>query len=251
MHAMIDGALGRKRTMMMLFLLIIVAGIVSYITIPKEAEPDITIPYIYVSITHDGISPEDAERMLVRPMENQLKSIQGIKEMTARANEGQASVTMEFKAGFDPDLALADVRDKVNLAKAELPDDSEEPTIHPITLADENPVLTVSLSGNAPERALIQLARHLQDKLETLSEVLEVEISGDRTDQLEVILDPLAMESYDLDIQDIFSMVARNNRLVAAGTMDTGQGAFAVKVPSCFRIWKTSLNFQSKRMAIE
>jgi len=246
MHTLIDGALGRKRTMMMLFLLIITAGVVSYINIPKEAEPDITIPYIYVSMSHDGISPEDAERMLVRPMENQLKSIEGIKEMKANAGEGHASVTMEFTAGFNPDLALADVRDKVNLAKAELPEDSEEPTVHPITMADESPVLTVSLSGSAPERALIQLGRHLQDKLETLSEVLEVEISGDRTDQLEVILDPLAMESYDLDPQDIYSLVARNNRLVAAGTMDTGEGRFAVKIPSLFSDLEDILNLPVK-----
>jgi multidrug efflux pump len=246
MHTMIDGALSRKRTMMMLFVLIITAGMVSYIGIPKEAEPDITIPYIYVSMSHDGISPEDAERMLVRPMENQLKSIEGVKEMKAEAGEGHASVTMEFTAGFDPDLALADVRDKVNLAKAELPEDSEEPTVHPITMADESPVLTVSLSGSAPERALIQLGRHLQDKLETLSEVLEVEISGDRTDQLEVILDPLAMESYDLDPQDIYSLVARNNRLVAAGTMDTGEGRFAVKIPSLFSDLEDILNLPVK-----
>jgi len=237
MHTMIDGALERKRTMMMLFVLIITAGVVSYIDIPKEAEPDITIPYIYVSMSHDGISPEDAERMLVRPMENQLKSIEGIKEMKAKADEGHASVTMEFTAGFDPDLALADVRDKVNLAKAELPVDSEEPTVHPITMADQSPVLTVSLSGNA---------RHLQDKLETLSEVLEVEISGDRIDQLEVILDPLAMESYDLDTQDIYTLVARNNRLVAAGTMDTGEGRFAVKVPSLFSDLEDILNLPVK-----
>ncbi len=249
MQSMIDGALGRKRTMMMLFFLIITAGVVSYISIPKEAEPDITIPYIYVSMSHEGISPEDAERMLVRPMENQLKSIEGIKEMKASAGEGHASVTMEFTAGFDPDLALADVRDKVNLAKGELPEDTEEPTVHPITMADKSPVLTVSLSGSAPERALIQLGRHLQDKLETLSEVLEVEISGDRTDQLEVILDPLAMESYDLDPQDIYSLVARNNRLVAAGTMDTGEGRFAVKIPSLFSDLEDILNLPVKTSA--
>ncbi|MGV6827381.1 MAG: efflux RND transporter permease subunit, partial [bacterium] len=221
-------------TMVMLFLLLIVSGLSSYITIPKEAEPDITIPIIYVSMSHDGISPQDAERMLVRPMENQLKAIEGVKEMKASAGEGHASLTLEFIAGLDPKEALADVRDKVNIGKAELPEDTEEPTVHQITMADQNPVINVSLSGPIPERTLIKLGRELRHKLESLKQVLEVEIGGDRTDQLEVILDPLAMETYGLDQQDIFSLVSRNNRLIAAGTLDTGQGRFAVKIPAVF-----------------
>ena len=234
MRTMIDGALSRSRTMVMLFLLLTITGLTSYLNIPKEAEPDIDIPYIYVSMSHDGISPEDAERMLVKPMENQLKSIEGIKEMTSRAEEGHASVTLEFVAGFDSDQALTDVRDKVSLAKAELPDETEEPTIHQVTLADENPVIIASLSGPVPERALLQLSRDLADKLESFREILEVEIGGDRIDQLEVVLDPLAMESYGLNYQDIYRFVSRNNQLVAAGTMDTGKGRFAVKIPSVF-----------------
>ena len=246
MRAIIEGVLTRQRTMVMIFLLLIMSGLTAYFNIPKESEPDITIPFIYVSISHDGISPEDAERMLVRPMENELKSIEGIKEMKSSAEEGHASVTMEFIAGFDPQEALADVRDKVSLAKAELPDETEEPTVHPITMADQNPVLTVSLSGTAPERTLIQLGRHLRDKLETLPEVLEVEIGGDRTDQLEVILDPLAMESYGLDYQDLYLLITRNNRLVAAGTLDTGEGRYAVKVPAVFEELEDILNLPVK-----
>ena len=246
MRTIIEGVLTRQRTMIMIFLLLIVSGLTAYINIPKESEPDITIPYIYVSISHDGISPEDAERMLVRPMENELKSIEGIKEMKSNSEEGHASVTMEFVAGFDPQEAIADVRDKVSLAKAELPDETEEPTVHPITMADQNPVLTVSLSGAAPERTLVQLGRHLRDKLEALPEVLEVEIGGDRTDQLEVILDPLAMESYGLDYQDLYQLITRNNRLVAAGTLDTGEGRYAVKVPAVFEELEDILNLPVK-----
>jgi multidrug efflux pump len=234
MNVIIDWALVHRRTMTLLFLLLISAGLSAWMNIPKEAEPDIAIPYIYVSISHPGISPEDAERMLVRPMENELRAIQGVKEMTANAGQGHASVTLEFIAGFDPDKALADVRDKVNLAKARLPEETREPTVHPVTMADQNPVLTVSLSGAVPQRALIELGRHLQDKLEALKDVLEVELGGDRRDQLEVILDPLAMESYGLDQQDIYSLVSRNNRLIAAGSLDTGKGSFQIKIPSIF-----------------
>lgn len=234
MRGLIEGVLLRERAMVLIFAMLLILGGYAYMDIAKEAEPDITIPYIYISISHDGISPEDAERMLVRPMEAELKAIEGIKEMKASAQEGHASITLEFVAGFDPDDALADVRDKVSLAKAKLPEDTEEPTVHPITLADENPVLSIALSGQVPERTLIQLARTLRDKLETLKEVLEVEIDGDRIDQLEVILDPLAMEAYGLDYQDIYTMVSRNNRLVAAGNLDTGHGRHPIKIPSVF-----------------
>ena len=234
MHTLIDGALSRKRTMVMIFVLLIVSGLSTYVTIPKESEPDIPIPYIYVSITHDGISPEDAERMLVRPMELELRAIEGVKEMTASAGEGHASVTLEFVAGFDPKRALADVRDAVNLAKAKLPGDTDEPTVHEVTMADVNPVVTVNLSGALSERALVRIARELKDRLEALKEILEIEIGGDRVDLLEVIVDPLAMESYGLDQEDIFNLISRNNRLVPAGTLDTGKGRFAVKVPAVF-----------------
>ena len=246
MNGLIDWALVHKRTMTLLFLLLLTSGLSAWLSIPKEAEPDITIPYIYVSISHPGISPEDAERMLVRPMENELKAIQGIKEMTANAGQGHASVTLEFVAGFDPDKALADVRDKVNLAKAKLPDETREPTVHPITMADENPVVTISLSGPVPQRALIELGRHLQDKIEGLKEVLEAELGGDRRDRLEVVLDPLAMESYGLDQQDIYSLVSRNNRLIAAGSLDTGKGSFAIKIPSVFEDLEDILNLPVK-----
>lgn len=234
MVGMIQASLGRGRTVLLVLALILISGIYSYMTIPKESNPDVNIPFIYVSMVHDGISPEDAERMLVRPMENELRAIEGVKEMTARASEGSASVTLEFLAGTDSKEALADVRDKVTLAKAKLPDGGEEPTIHEVTMASEVPAITVMLAGPVPERALIQLARDLRDKLEGLSEVLEVKIGGDREDIVEIIVDPLLMESYQLDQGDIGNLVYRNNKLVAAGTLDTGKGSFAVKVPSVF-----------------
>lgn len=234
MDSVIYSALSRTRTVLMIFVLLIIAGAVTYATIPKESNPDIPIPFIYVSIAHDGISPEDAERMLVKPMEAELSSIDGIKEMTATAGEGHASITMEFLAGIDSKEALADVRDKVTVARAELPDDTEEPTIHEVTMAGQQAVVTVVLSGPVAERALITLARELQDQLEGFKEVLEVDLVGDKEDIVEIVVDPLLMESYQLDQADILNLLSRNNRLVPAGTLDNGKGSFAVKVPSVF-----------------
>lgn len=234
MLTIIEAALARTRSVLMIFVFLLISGGVTYSNIAKEANPDITIPNIYVSMVHDGISPEDAERMLVRPMEKELKTIAGIKEMTATASEGHASINIEFLAGIDPKEALGDVRDKVTLAKAKLPSESEEPEVHEVTMANQVPAVTVILSGPVTERGLLTLARDLKDKIEGMREVLEVDIGGDREDMVEIIVDPLLMESYGLDQGDIYNLVERNNRLVPAGTMDTGKGRFAIKVPSVF-----------------
>ncbi|TRX52827.1 efflux RND transporter permease subunit [Thalassomonas sp. M1454] len=246
MLSLIDSCLVRTRSVMMVFILLLISGMMTYLSISKEAEPDITIPNIYVSMIHDGISPEDAERMLVRPMENELKAIEGVKEMRAVASEGHASVTLEFIAGFDPKTALADVRDKVTLAKAKLPNETEEPEVREVTMANQNPAVTVFLSGPVSERGLITIARNLEDKIASMPQVLEVEIGGDREDMLEIIVDPLLMESYGLDQNDIYNLVERNNRLIPAGTMDTGKGRFAIKVPSVFESVKDLMELPIK-----
>ncbi|MCF7504910.1 efflux RND transporter permease subunit [Vibrio sp. L3-7] len=246
MYSIIDAALSRARTMLSLLALILVAGAVTYITIPKESSPDITIPIIYVSVGHQGISPTDAERLLVRPIEQELRSIEGVKEMTATAAEGHASVVLEFNVGVDLTKAMADVRDAVDLAKPKLPEDSDEPTVNEVTLASEQPVLSVVLFGTVPERTIVQIARDLGDELESYRQILEVDIAGDRDDIVEIIVDPLLMESYSLDQADIYNLIALNNRVVAAGFVDTGYGRFSVKVPSVFNSLKDVLELPIK-----
>ncbi|CAH6995213.1 putative multidrug resistance protein [Vibrio chagasii] len=246
MYSIIDAALSRARTMLSLLALILVAGVITYITIPKESSPDITIPIIYVSVGHQGISPTDAERLLVRPIEQELRSIEGVKEMNSTAAEGHASVVLEFNVGVDLTKAMADVRDAVDLAKPKLPQDSDEPTVNEVTLASEQPVLSVVLFGTVPERTIVQIARELGDKLESYRQILEVDIAGDREDIVEIIVDPLLMESYSLDQADIYNLIALNNRVVAAGFVDTGYGRFSVKVPSVFNSLKDVLELPIK-----
>ncbi|RBP34068.1 multidrug efflux pump [Marinobacter pelagius] len=230
MRALIFAAMDRSRTTLLTLLFLILGGIAAFNTIPKEANPDVTIPIIYVSMTLDGISPEDAERLLVRPMEQELRSLEGIKEMRSTASEGHASVMLEFDAGFDPDMALQDVREKVDTARTKLPEEADEPRVNEINVS-LFPVLSVGLSGPLSERELITIARRLQDAIEAIPEVLEVEIGGDREDQLEVVVDPQVLESYGIDFDRLASLVARNNQLVAAGSLDTGNGRMALKVP--------------------
>ena len=233
MNALIAATVARARPVLLILVLILVAGSVAYITIPKEADPDVAIPILFVSIPHEGISPEDAERLLIRPMEKELRAIEGLKEMRATAREGSGSITLEFEAGFDSDKALDDVREKVDLAKVELPAGSDEPSVEEVNVA-LFPVLVVTLYGAVPERTLVTQARDLRDKLEGLPGVLEADIAGDREDLMEVIIDPTRLEGYNQSQEDLFQIVARNNELVAAGALDTGHGRFSIKVPGLF-----------------
>lgn len=231
MESIIRAAQQRSRATLLLFLILIVGGYSAYQVIPKEANPDVPIPIIYVSMIYEGVSPEDAERLMVRPMEQELRSLEGLRKITAIAGEGHASVTLEFDAGFDSRAALQDVREKVDLARAYIPQEAEEPTVHEVNVA-LFPVLSVGLSGPLSEAELIYTARLLKEQIEGITEVLEVEIGGDREDLLEIIAHPQVLASYGINYNDLFQLVSRNNQLVAAGSLDTGAGRFAMKVPS-------------------
>ncbi|MGD2084277.1 MAG: efflux RND transporter permease subunit [Chromatiales bacterium] len=230
MSSLIDLAFARSRTVLMVLAFVLIAGAASYLSIPKEAEPDVPIPYIHVSMTHDGISPEDAERLLIRPMEKELQSIEGVKEMQSKAAEGYGAVTLEFSAGFDGKRALEDVRAKVDVAKSKLPEATDEPSVTEVNVA-LFPVVTIGLSGALPERGLVRIARDLKDRIEALSGVLEVDIGGDREALMEVIVDPVVMETYGVRFDELFALIGNNNLLVAAGSLDTGAGRMTVKVP--------------------
>ncbi len=230
MRSLISLSLDRSRTVILILVLILVAGTDAYLTIPKESDPDIAIPIIYVSLSHEGISPEDAERLLIRPMEKSLRSVEGVREMRSTAREGGGSVVLEFAAGFDSDEALAEIREQVDAARNELPAESDEPVVEEVNFS-LFPVIVVTLSGELGERRLVTLARSLRDRIESIPTVLSVEIGGDREDVVELLIDPARLELYRIDQQTLFNLIAANNRLVAAGTFDNGAGSFPVKVP--------------------
>ena len=246
MFSLIDASLNRARSMMVMLVFIMIMGSITYTIIPKESSPDITIPIIYVSVDHSGISPMDAERLIVRPLEQELRAIEGVKEMTSTAREGNASVMLEFAVGANLDTALTDVREAVDLAKPKLPNDSDEPSVNEVTLASQEPVLSVVFYGTVPERTLVQIARSFRDNLESYRQVLSVDIAGDRQDIVEILVDPLLMESYQLDQSDIYRLISLNNRVVAAGFTDNGFGRFSVNVPSVFNSLKDILELPIK-----
>ena len=229
----LEAILRRPRTVLTMMIVMVVAGIYTYITIAKEADPDIQVPVLYISIPLQGISPEDAERLLVKPMEEELRGLEGLKELTSIASQGHAAIITEFETEMDPDIASQKVREKVDIAKAELPSDAEEPTVNEINLS-LFPTIIVALSGDVPERTLYRHARTLQDEIEAIPSVLEARLSGQREELLEVIIDDRRLESYNLSQTELIARVTQNNRLVAAGALNTGTGRFNVKVPGLF-----------------
>ena len=230
MIRIIEAAFSRTSAVLVAMIMLFVIGISSYFSIPKEAKPDIDIPVAYVSVPYDGISPEDAERLLVKPLEKQLRSVEGLDKMTSVSAEGYGSISLEFAAGENIDNAIADVRKAVDDAKPDLPPDADDPKIVEVSLS-LFPVLTAALYGPVPEREMVQAARKIKDRLEALPGILEVDIAGDRKEILEILVDASAMESYGLDPAAVIQLVRSNNQLVTAGAIDDGGGRLVVKVP--------------------
>jgi len=231
MRRIVDFAIGHARLTLAILAFLFVAGALAYVNIPKESNPDITIPIVYVQLSQRGISPEDAERLLVRPVEIALKSITDVKEMRSAGFEGGGYVLLEFEAGFDPDVAIQDVRAKVDDARADLPDDADEPRVEEVNFS-LFPVIVVTLSGEISERALGVIARQAQDTIEQVPGVLSAELRGTRDAVVEVIAEPMLLSSYGVSLEQFALAAAQGNSLVAAGAIEGEEGRFAVKVPA-------------------
>lgn len=245
MNAIINAAMSRIRTVVLLFVLAMVTGISAMNNLPKESFPDITIPMVYVSVNHEGISPEDADRILYLPLHKELKSLDGLKEIIATSSEGHLSIQLEFQTDINIDEALADVREAVDAAKGELPNATDEPKVQEINLS-LFPVMVIGLAGNVDERVLFTIAKDLKEKLEGLSGVLEAKIQGNRDEVAEIIINPAKLDAYNIDQSALYSLINNNNQLVAAGNLDTGAGRFAVKVPGLIENTSDILNMPVK-----
>ncbi|OSP56286.1 efflux RND transporter permease subunit [Pseudoruegeria sp. SK021] len=233
MNRIVDWAAEHARMVLAFIVLSLVVGGYAYNVLPKEGEPDIEIPAVFVSVPFPGISAEDSESLLIKPMETELSSLDGLKTMTATASEGYAGVGLEFEFGWDKTKTLADVRAAMTTAEGKFPAGADKYSINEINFS-EFPIIIVSMTGDLPERTLLRLAKDLQDRLEGLEPVLEAPLAGHRDEMLEVIVDPLRLESYNLSATDMINAVVNNNRLIAAGELESANGAFSVKIPSSF-----------------
>jgi multidrug efflux pump len=227
---LIDGAIKRKKVVLGVTAIACIFGFFSYLAMPREAQPDIDLPYISILVPFPGVSPEDAERLLIKPLEVQLETIQGVKHLNAVARQDGALATLEFDPSYPKQKALDDVRSKVDLARARFPPDAEPPIIEEQSIADQ-PVIGVVLHGQAPERELARISKDLKERLESAPGVQEAFESGAREELLDVTIDPLRMEAYNVTATDLSGVIARNNQLVPAGALRSGAGMFAMKVP--------------------
>lgn len=230
MNSIIDASFSRSRVVLMALVMILTVGAFAYVTIPKEANPEVPLPLVYVTTGLDGISPGDAERLLIEPMETEFAAITGLEKMESHASEGFASVQLEFAPGGDINEALDKVREAADRVEGDLPEDASELTITEINTA-LFPIITAIISGPVPERTLNDLADSAQEAIEGLPGVLEVDIGGSRDEFLEVLIDPTAFQTYNLSFDELIGQLQRNNLLIAAGAIETGGGRIVLKVP--------------------
>lgn len=241
MTKIVEWAVANTKLIGALILVVILGGLYAITTIPKESDPDVPIPYIGVYVSYPGVSPEDSERLILRPLETALRSVQGIRHINAWAYQGGVSINIEFMADTKMAKALADVRAQVDSTRSRLPKEADPPVINEASTSD-NPVITVALSGNLPERTLLHITRSLRDEIRMIPSVLEAEINGARNELLEITIDPAKLETYGITQTEIYNAVTSNNTLIAAGTIETGKGSFQVKVPGVIATAQDVLN---------
>ncbi|MBV9332116.1 MAG: efflux RND transporter permease subunit [Alphaproteobacteria bacterium] len=247
MTRIVEWAVRNTRLVLAMVGVVLIAGTLAFIQIPKEAQPDIPIPMIAVQVTYPGISPEDSARLLVKPLEAYLSSVEGIKTMTARAYQNAAVILLEFDVNFDKRKALEDVRAQVDEARSRLPQAADPPTVQEFNVS-LFPVITVALSGNVPERTLNRLAQDLSDDIKTIPSVLNADPSS-RKEQLEIVIDPAKLESFGITQAEMYNAISQNNSLIPAGSLDTGHGSFAIKVPAVIEKGEDVLNLPIRSTA--
>ena len=231
MLKILETCITRSRTTLLILFMILMTGIIARLAIPIEYQPNVDVPFFGVMVPHEGISPEDAERLLVMPLELEIRQIEGVEEVTGYASEGMGQVMIEFDGESDIEDAEQDIRNAVDRAKIEFPSTAEEPFIEQ---GDTNdfPIIQINLTGDVPERMLFNLARDMRDEIEKLGEILSANIDGGREEVMEIVIDPKALQTYQISSELLMNTVIRNNRLIPAGNLDTGKGRFSVKVPS-------------------
>ncbi|MBK8103131.1 MAG: efflux RND transporter permease subunit [Cellvibrionales bacterium] len=242
MNTFLNFIIDRSRTTLSLLVLLMIVGIYSYRHLPVEVTPNIATPYVSTTVVLEGVSPQDGVRLLIKPMEVELRSIDGVKEITARAMENMVNVVIEFNNDINTDAAIADVRAAVDRARGEFPDDAKEPIIKEIT-SDEFPAIVLSLVGkNAQERVLYNNAQSLKRKIQTIPNVLEAKLVGHREEVLEAVIDRNKLETYGISGSELINAVNANNLLVPAGEVDTGLGRFSVKLPGLIENYQDLYN---------
>jgi CzcA family heavy metal efflux pump len=228
-------ALKRQATVLALLVIIVVAGLYSYATLPRESFPDITIPYVFVTTTYEGVAPADMEELITIPIERKLKGIDDVEEIRSTSAEGISTVAIKFLPKVDLDDALQKVRDKVDQAEGDLPADlQDDPVIKEVNFSDM-PVIRVVLSGPFSLRRLQNLAEDIQDRLESIPGVLEARLTGGLEREIHVEFDLDRVRAYNVPFSSIVGSLTNSNVNMPGGSMDIGEGKYLVRVPEDFQ----------------
>jgi multidrug efflux pump subunit AcrB len=226
-------SIDNRISVLVLIVLAAVMGIQSYVTIPKESAPDITVPNIMVITTYPGVSPEDMESLITRKLEDELSNISDIKEMNSTSSEGYSNINMEFNSDVNIDDALQKLRDNVDLAKPELPTEADDPIIQEINFA-EFPIMQVNVSGQYGLVQLKEIAEDIQDQIETIPSVLEVNLAGGLEREVKVDVNLPKLKYYGLSFGDIIAAIQAENVTVPGGNIEVGTKKFLLRVPGEF-----------------
>ena len=229
-----DWSVNNRVTVFFLTFILIAAGTLCYFILPRESSPDIPIPYVFISTSYSGGSPEDIEKLITTPIEEKLKGISGIKEIKSISEYGLSLISIEFSTSTDIDKVLPKVKDKVDLAKVDLPNDLEnDPEIEEMNFS-EFPILVLGLSGNFGARQLGKLADDLKDDIEGISGVLEVELAGKVDREIHVEIYPERLSFYNIPLKQLGFIIQNENLNVSGGSIKLAQGRFQLRVPGEF-----------------
>ena len=229
-----NAAIDRRSTVFALMLIILIIGIYSYIVLPRESTPDITIPYVLVVTPYEGVTPDDIESLITYPIERKLKGLKDVEKIRSVSAEGSSMITVEFDPDVNIDNALQWVRDKVDQAKGDLPNDLEnDPSVLEINLS-EFPILMVSVSGKMDETVLKAVGEKLEERIEEISGVLDVVLTGGRERQIRVEFDPDRLYAYRISLSEIVRAIRQENVNIPGGSIDIGQGKYLLRIPGEF-----------------
>jgi len=226
-------ALAHRTSVVVLFLIISFAGLVAYRTIPKESSPEIAIPLVAINTMYPGVSPADIETLVTRPLEDELNTIPEVREMVSTSVEGYSSITVEFSVNTDLNDALQKVREKVDLAKPELPSDADDPTIVEFNFS-EWPVMQVNLAGEYGLVRLKEIGEELQDRIEQLPQVLRADLRGGLEREVKVDVDLRRLKYYGLAVSDVVDAIRDENVNIPGGSIEVGAVNYLVRVDGEF-----------------
>ncbi|MCK6622677.1 MAG: efflux RND transporter permease subunit [Calditrichaceae bacterium] len=227
-------ALSLKTSVFVSLVIVTILGLTSYVNLPVESFPDIKQPVVFVAVPYVGVAPADMETLIAQPIEDKLKEIAKIKKLTSSSNEGYTSIVAEFEPDMDIDEAVRKVREKVDQAKPDLPDDLEEPLIQEINF-ENIPIMVVSITGEQSLVRLKKIAEDLQDKFEEVPGVLEVKLSGGLEREVKVNVNPARLEYYNLGVDDVINAIRDENLTIPGGSMESTALKWTVRVPGEFQ----------------